>query len=118
MRNMIFKTLIASILGSFLVAQPAHADRQGGGTLMQVSFAVNDGFTHDARKYSEFVRFHYVDGDRVAFDFFSTDSENFEPTKVTIQRAELSSRNSALVRALLVSKKLSTWQAIDHSTAP
>ncbi len=118
MRNMIFKTLFASILGSFLVAPLAHADRQGGGTLRQVSFNANEGFTYQPNNGTEYVRFRYTKGDQVAFAFVSTSSENFVPAEVQMHRAELTMNHSALVRALLVSKKFSTWQTVNQWTTP
>lgn len=118
MRNMIFKTIFASILGSLLAAPLAHADRQGGGTLRQVSFNANDGFTYQPNNGTEYVRFRYTKGDQVAFEIVSTSSENFVLAEVMMDRTELSMNHSALVRALLVSKKLSTWQTVDQLTAP
>lgn len=118
MRNTIFKAIFASILGLLLVAPLAHADRQGGGTLRQVSFNANEQFTYQPNSGTEYVRFRYTKGDQVAFEFVSTSSENLVPAEVTMDRTELSMNHSALVRALLVSKKLSTWQTVDRLSTP
>ncbi len=121
MRNMIFKTLFASILGSLFIAPLAHADRQGGGTL-RAAFEINpsmldtmtiatggDQIGSGAVSTVEWVKFKKHNNDSITFDYSWAEKLGSGVTEVTIDRAELQSQHGDLVRALSVSKANGVW---------
>lgn len=121
MRNMIFKTLFASILGSLFIAPFAHADRQGGGTLRAISFSVGSDFNdtlnavipvpslaHEV-KTKEWVRFKGIEGDKVIFDYSWVKDLNQGVEQVSLDKAELTLQSPALKNALVRSKENELW---------
>lgn len=102
MRNMIFNTLFATILGSFLVAPLAHADRQGGGTL-KVAFNVIDP------RVADWVLFKGIDGDRVTFDYSRFEGAGHSLIQFSVTKSDLTAQAPELVRALLESKTGADW---------
>jgi len=102
MRNMIFKTLFASILGLFLVAPLAHADRQGGGTL-KVALNVIDP------RAADWVLFKGIDGDRVTFDYSRFEGASQTLNQFSLTKSDLMAQAPELVGALLQSKSGADW---------
>ncbi len=125
MRNMIFKTLFASILGSLLVAPLAHADRQGGGTLramnlvqgpdMLDSIAISDIATAADIQlgFKEWVRFTQVESDKVTFDYVAANAPIATASRITLTRSDLESYGKGLAKALLTSKTDRSWKQVD-----
>lgn len=114
MRNMIFKTLFASILGSLFIAPLAHADRQGGGTLraMNVKF---DSTAFDIlvpQKPAEWVRFEHLDGDKLTFSYSWYDGQRNGLSEVTLRRDQLKSESGDLIKALISSRADRSWQLL------
>lgn len=105
MRNMIFKTIFASILVSFLVTPLAHADRQGGGTLKVALSSLDANAT-------EWVRFKGIDGVQVLFDYSWIKDSGKGIEQIAIDKADFSSKTTELVRALLDSKVSGDWSLL------
>lgn len=108
MRNMILKTIFASILGSLFIATSAQADRQGGGTL---KVAMDSSNASDP--LATWVRFSSLEGNRISFDygFLSNGAETIE--RVTMEKADLSVQTKTLIRALRTSKESALWTQVE-----
>ncbi len=126
MRSLLLKATFAAVLGVLLLSPSAHADRQGGGTLMVLR-------TFDAEKFmnlpglkipdfnaifdlnastGEFVRFKTAKGDKITFDYSWYVGADKGLAEVTLDKAKASEQSADLIRALLDSKAKADWEAI------
>ncbi|MBL7689029.1 MAG: hypothetical protein JNJ49_13430 [Bdellovibrionaceae bacterium] len=122
MRNMIFKTLFASILGSLFIAPLAHADRQGGGTLRAMNVAIDQSQfemlsaqlpsgSFEASK--EWVRFEKLDRGNLTFSYLYRDAVQVSLSEVTTDKLAMMREGSNLIRAVELSKSMTGWIAVD-----
>lgn len=126
MRNMIFKTLFASILGSLFIAPLAHADRQGGGTL-RAAFVLDPvliegaGIQFDGaeilykREPATWVKFKSAKGDSVTFDYSWMTAQESGQIELTATRTDLVGGFRDLASAILKSKNVKDWQPVNPS---
>lgn len=127
MRNMIFKTLFASILGSLLVAPFAQADRQGGGTLRAMNASFDSTLTVNLNKLGNFsseqgraikvewVKYKNASDDKITFEYSWATHFDSGAAEVTLDRVSLQTRHSDLIRALSFSKEQNAWVSTDQS---
>lgn len=106
MRNLIFKTVFATILTSLSLAPLAHADRQGGGGMMKVAFSAPDLTS------AEWVRFKGIDSGKVSFDYAWVTNSNRGVENLTISREDFNEQTASLVQALQASKNTLEWALI------
>lgn len=106
MRNLIFKTAFAATLTSLSFAPLAHADRQGGGGMMKVSFSATDVAA------LEWVRFKGIDADTVSFEYSWIKKAERGTEQVTLNKADFGAQSSELVQALLDSKTTREWTSV------
>lgn len=107
MRNLIFKTIFATILTSLSLAPLAHADRQGGGGMMKVAFNASDLTS------AEWVRFKDIEAGKVSFEYAWVSNANRGTEQVKIDKADFTSQSSDLVNALLKSKNSADWALLE-----
>jgi hypothetical protein len=126
MRSLLLKATFAAVLGVLLLSPSAHADRQGGGTLMVVRTSdaanfvnitglkipeFNASFDVNAST-GEFVRFKTAKGDKITFDYSWFVGADKGLAEVTLDKAKASEQRADLIRALLDSKAKADWEAI------
>lgn len=126
MRNLLLKATFSAVLVALLLSPSAHADRQGGGTLMVVrtldaaNFMNLPGLKIPEFKTSfdvnastgEFVRFKTAKGDKITFDYSWFIGADKGLAEVTLDKAKASDQSADLIRALLDSKAKADWEVI------
>lgn len=130
MKHIIRTTAFTLILASALLSFEAHADRQGGGTLISAGrVSIDKWLDFDARlvpvvvpdlnisdasgkPVSEFVRFKSVNGDQVTFDYTWINGVNASAGQLTVDKAQLTKEGADVVKALLESRSTEGWQRV------
>lgn len=122
MRNMIFKTLFASILSSLFIAPLAHADRQGGGTLRAIvgmSLDVpnfDDMSVMKPKVYDivavEKVRFISAKNNELLFLYSRQNMGASDVQEMSLTREQINFLPKNVLDALSVSKKADDWQLL------
>jgi hypothetical protein len=127
MRNLLLKATFSAVLVALLLSPSAHADRQGGGTLMVVRTLDAANFMNlpglkipefnsifDVNASTrEFVRFRTAKGDKITFDYSWFVGADKGLAEVTLDKAKASEQSADLIRALLESRAKADWQPVN-----
>lgn len=130
MKHIIRTTAFTLILSTTFLSSAAHADRQGGGTLMTAGIvSVDKWLEFDTRlipavipdlnladanikPITEFVRFKSAQGDQITFEYTWINGAKSSAGQVTLNKARLSDEGAEIVKALAESKSSSDWEPL------
>lgn len=130
MKHIIRTTAFTLILSTTFLSDAAHADRQGGGTLMTAGVvSIDKWLDFDSRliptvipdlnladaktkPVTEFVRFKSAQGDQITFDYTWINGAKASAGQVTLNKARLTEEGAEIVKALVESCSTNAWEPL------
>lgn len=130
MKHIIRTTAFTLLLSTTFLSSAAHADRQGGGTLMTAGIVNVDKWLDfdaqliptvipdlnfagtDTKPVTEFVKFKSSQGDQITFEYTWINGAKASAGQVTLNKARLTEEGTEIIKALVESKSTNAWEPL------